>query len=76
MIEVPADRLPIATAKIPYVVKVDVEWPRAIKHNGASYRSTGKEGTRFSDNLPCAEYQLPGMGRRAWLGIDGVIEDD
>jgi len=76
MIEVPADSLPILTAKFPYVVKVDVDWPRAIQHRGARYRFTGKEGVRFKDNLPSAEYELPGTGRRAWLGIDGSIEDD
>ena len=75
MIEVPADRFPIESATIPYTVNVDVDWPRTIDHKGARYLSTGKEGTRFRDNLPCAEYELPGTGR-AWLGIDRTIEDD
>lgn len=76
MIEVPADRLPIESATIPYTVNVDVDWPRTIDHKGARYRFTGKEGVRTKDNIPTAEYELPGTGRRAWLGIDGAIEDD
>ena len=76
MIEVPADKLPIESATVPYTVKLDIDWPKAIKHKGASYRFTGKEGTRFRDDLPTAEYEVPGTGRRAWLGIDGSIEDD
>ena len=76
MIEVPADTLPIEKAKFPYTINVDVEWPRTIMYKGGSYRLTGKEGTRFRDNLPCAEYEVTSTGRRAWLGIDGAIEDD
>ena len=75
MIEIPADKLPITSATIPYVVKIDVAWPKAI-HRGARYYFTGKEGTRIKDGLPSAEYELPGTGRRAWLAIDGSVEDD
>jgi len=76
MIEVPADRLPIESATVPFKVKLDVEWPKVIKHIGERFFFTGKEGVRFKDNLPAAEYEVPGTGRRAWLGIDGAIEDD
>jgi len=76
MIEVPADKLPIESAAVPYKVKLDVEWPKSIQHRGARYRLTGKEGVRFKDNMPTAEYEVAGTGRRAWLGIDGAIEDD
>lgn len=76
MIEVSADRLPIETATVPYKVKLDVEWPKSIQHRGKRFRRTGKEGVRTKDNIPTAEYELPGTGKRAWLGIDGAIEDD
>ena len=70
------DKLPIASAAIPYVVKVEVDWPKAIQHRGTTYYFTRKEGIRIEDGLPSAEYELPNSSRRAWLGIDGAIVDD
>ncbi len=76
MIDLPSDKLPIPAAKFPYVVRVDVAWPRAMQHRGARYTFTGKEGLRIRDGLPSAKYELPGTGKRAWLAIDGSADDD
>lgn len=53
-----------------YETKIVVEWPPVIKHNFRIYWRTGKEGTRFRDGCPTAEYENEDH-IRIWLGLDG-----
>ncbi len=67
-----------AYAKFPFSVKVEVDWPANISHNGQSYYATDKVGVNFWSNYPTAEYRLAGEGRdvRVWMEVDGTITEE
>lgn len=67
-----------AEPKYPFKLKVEVEWPNTVKHEGETYYFYHKEGVRISDQCPCANYQCmtKDYDKRLWLGLDGKIEED
>jgi hypothetical protein len=67
----------IASGETKYACQfhVQITWPQTVTHEGSCFDKTGKEGVRFSDGMPSAEYWAD-QGRRLWLGLDGRIEGD
>jgi hypothetical protein len=61
-----------------YHCTVPIDWPATVRHNGQTYRATGKVGHRVSDKMQCAEYEGPfrWAGARVWLMADGTVTED
>lgn len=51
--------------KLPYTVRIEVQYPRFVDHGGVRYWRTGKVGTNVKNGTPAAEYTAG--GRVGWL---------
>ena len=69
------DQIASGTARYDGQFHVQIAWPQTVSYEGSRYFKTGKEGTRFKDGMPSAEYQAE-KRRRLWLGLDGAMARD
>jgi hypothetical protein len=71
--EIAADKLPLAS-KYPYKLRVEIEWPQSIEHQGCLYHRE-RYGINIAKGLPSCEY-VREHHHRIWLQIDGTIMED
>ncbi len=66
-------------ARYPSALTLEIEWPDCVEGSCGAvqdvvWRATGKLGCDRKTAAPSAEYEW--QGRRAWLGIDGVLRPE